>query len=163
VCQRHQVAVAIKQHAGEEAGLPSFSARVALGGVAGKLGLDRIPERCSSSMLPMSPTQRSTSRSAVLPPAPIHSTAIGLPQVGASDRPAFPFASGRRESCRWCAARQGPTGLAARHACVRKLICLPRNRKNAEGARTFRRRIVWRKELAFRACVIRITLAVGSA
>jgi hypothetical protein len=71
VCQRHPVAVAaIKQHAGEEAGLASFSARVVLGGVAGKLGLDRIPERCSSSMLPMSPIQRSTSRSAFLPQLP---------------------------------------------------------------------------------------------
>src|SRR5580693_4701559 len=41
----HPVAVAIKQHASEEARLPSFSALVPLGGVAGKLRLDRIPER----------------------------------------------------------------------------------------------------------------------
>ncbi|MGC1885729.1 MAG: hypothetical protein WA709_06475, partial [Stellaceae bacterium] len=37
MARRHPVAVAIKQHAGEEARLPSFSALVALGGVAGKL------------------------------------------------------------------------------------------------------------------------------
>src|ERR1700736_3604207 len=42
---RHPIAVAIKQHAGEEAGWASFSAIVALGGVAGELGLDSIPER----------------------------------------------------------------------------------------------------------------------
>jgi len=41
----HPVPVAIKQHAGEEARLLSSSALVALGGVAGELGLDRIPER----------------------------------------------------------------------------------------------------------------------
>src|ERR1700726_3760207 len=41
----HPVPVAIKQHAGEEARLPSFSAIVVLGSVAGKLSLDRIPER----------------------------------------------------------------------------------------------------------------------
>jgi hypothetical protein len=35
---------------------------------------------------------------------------------------------------------------------------LPRNRKNADGVRTFRAAgIVWKKELAFRACVIEIT------
>src|SRR5215471_9435069 len=42
---RHPVAVAIKQHPGEQARLASSCARVALGGVAGKLGLDRIPQR----------------------------------------------------------------------------------------------------------------------
>src|ERR1700720_4044832 len=41
----HPVAVAIKQHAREEARLPSFSAIVMLRGIAGKLRLDRIPER----------------------------------------------------------------------------------------------------------------------
>jgi hypothetical protein len=35
---------------------------------------------------------------------------------------------------------------------------LPRNRKNADGVRRFRAAgIVWKKELAFRACVIEIT------
>src|SRR6202043_322727 len=41
----HPIAVAIKQHADEEAGWASFSAIVVLGGVAGELGLDSIPER----------------------------------------------------------------------------------------------------------------------
>src|SRR5215510_14557842 len=45
VAWRHPVAVAIKQHAGEETWLASSCARVALGGVAGKLRLDRIPQR----------------------------------------------------------------------------------------------------------------------
>src|SRR5438270_3220309 len=45
MARRHSIAVAIKQHAGEEAWLLSFSALVALGGVVGKLGLNRIPER----------------------------------------------------------------------------------------------------------------------
>src|SRR6202035_5910996 len=45
MARRHPIAVAIKQHASEEARLPSFSALVPLGGVAGKLRLDRIPER----------------------------------------------------------------------------------------------------------------------
>ena len=44
MARRHPIAVAIKQHTDEEARLPSFSAIVALGGVAGKLRLDRIPE-----------------------------------------------------------------------------------------------------------------------
>jgi hypothetical protein len=34
-----------KQNAGEKARLPIFSALVVLGGVAGKLGLDRTPQR----------------------------------------------------------------------------------------------------------------------
>src|SRR5262249_30898025 len=43
---RHPIAVAIKQHASEEARLASFSINVALpGGVAGELGLDRLPQR----------------------------------------------------------------------------------------------------------------------
>src|SRR6266446_3658432 len=46
MARRHPIAVAIKQHAGEEAGWASFPAIVALpGGVAGELGLDSIPER----------------------------------------------------------------------------------------------------------------------
>ena len=45
MARRHPVPVAIKQHAGEEARLPSFSAIVVLGSVAGKLGLNLIPER----------------------------------------------------------------------------------------------------------------------
>src|ERR1700682_6777956 len=44
MARRHPIAVAIKQHASEEARLPSFSA-VALGGVAGQLRLHGIPER----------------------------------------------------------------------------------------------------------------------
>jgi hypothetical protein len=43
--RRHPVAVAIKQHAGEEAGLVISCARVPLGDVAGKLSLDRVPQR----------------------------------------------------------------------------------------------------------------------
>src|ERR1700736_4793967 len=50
MARRHPVAVAIKQHASEEARLPSFSA-LALGGVAGKLRLDRIPERLIDNRL----------------------------------------------------------------------------------------------------------------
>src|SRR5436190_20974796 len=42
---RHPIAVAIKQHAEEEAGWASFFAIVVLGGVAGELGPDSIPER----------------------------------------------------------------------------------------------------------------------
>src|SRR6266550_3610618 len=45
MARRHPIAVTIKQHADEEAGWASFSAIVALGGVAGKLGLDSLPER----------------------------------------------------------------------------------------------------------------------
>src|SRR6478672_8888557 len=45
MARRHPMAVAIKQHADEEAGWASFSTIVALGGVAGELGLDRIPQR----------------------------------------------------------------------------------------------------------------------
>src|SRR6266446_4133911 len=45
MARRHPIAIAIKQHAGEEARLPSFSSFVALDGVTGKLGLDRIPQR----------------------------------------------------------------------------------------------------------------------
>src|SRR5215472_4440235 len=45
MARRHPIAVAIKQHADEEARLASFSAIVALGGVAGGLCLDCIPER----------------------------------------------------------------------------------------------------------------------
>jgi hypothetical protein len=43
VARRHPVAVAIKQHAGDEARLPSFSAIAMLGGIARKLRLDCIP------------------------------------------------------------------------------------------------------------------------
>src|SRR6185437_3155336 len=42
---RHSVAVAIKQHPGEQAGLASRWAGVAPGGIAGELRRDRIPER----------------------------------------------------------------------------------------------------------------------
>src|SRR5712664_3790500 len=45
MARRHPIAVAIKQHADEEAGWASFSAIVVLGGVAGELGLDSIPEQ----------------------------------------------------------------------------------------------------------------------
>src|ERR1700732_3740070 len=45
MARRHPIGVAIKKHADEEAGWASFSAIVALGGVAGELGLDGIPER----------------------------------------------------------------------------------------------------------------------
>src|SRR6266404_9378314 len=51
MARRHPIAVAIKQHADEEARRASFSAIVALGGVAGELGLDRIPERLSDNRL----------------------------------------------------------------------------------------------------------------
>src|SRR6185437_13925970 len=42
---RHSVAVAIKQHPGEQAGLASRWAGVAPGGIAGELRRNRIPER----------------------------------------------------------------------------------------------------------------------
>src|SRR5712675_388698 len=45
VARRHPVAVAVKQHAGEQAGLTRSYAGVVLGGIAGKLSLNRIPER----------------------------------------------------------------------------------------------------------------------
>src|SRR6266446_976462 len=45
MARRHPIALAIKQDTDEEAGWASFSAIVALGGVAGELGLDSIPER----------------------------------------------------------------------------------------------------------------------
>src|SRR5580693_9590058 len=45
MARRHPVAVAIKQHASEEARLPSFSAIAMLGGIARKLRLDCIPYR----------------------------------------------------------------------------------------------------------------------
>src|ERR1700726_970748 len=45
MARRHPVAVAIKQHAGEEAGLVISCARLPLGDVAGKLSLDRVPQR----------------------------------------------------------------------------------------------------------------------
>src|SRR5258705_11411094 len=44
MARRHPIAVAIKQHAGEEAGLVISCARVPLGDVAGKLSLDRVPQ-----------------------------------------------------------------------------------------------------------------------
>src|ERR1700731_928663 len=50
MARRHPIAVAIKQHASEEARLPSFSA-LALGGVAGKLRLHGIPERLIDNRL----------------------------------------------------------------------------------------------------------------
>src|SRR6202035_6154630 len=45
MARRHPVAVAIKQHVGEQAGLVSSCARIPLGGVAVKLSLDRVPQR----------------------------------------------------------------------------------------------------------------------
>src|ERR1700731_902734 len=45
MARRHPIAVAIKQQAGEEAGLVISCARVPLGDVAGKLSLDRVPQR----------------------------------------------------------------------------------------------------------------------
>ena len=43
--QRHRIAVAVEQHAGEQARLASARAGVALGGIGGELRLDRIPQR----------------------------------------------------------------------------------------------------------------------
>src|SRR6516225_3432805 len=45
IARRHPVAVAIKQHPGEQAGLASAGASVATAAVAGELCLNRIPER----------------------------------------------------------------------------------------------------------------------
>src|SRR5438132_5478520 len=45
MARRHPIAVAIKQQAGEEARLTMSSACVPLGGVAGELCLNRIPQR----------------------------------------------------------------------------------------------------------------------
>src|SRR5258705_11666270 len=45
MARRHPIAVAIKQQAGEEAGLVISCARVPLGDVDGKLSLDRVPQR----------------------------------------------------------------------------------------------------------------------
>src|ERR1700720_5035802 len=45
MARRHPVAFAIKQHAGEQAGLVISCARIPLGGVAVKLSLDRVPQR----------------------------------------------------------------------------------------------------------------------
>ena len=43
--RRHAIAVAVKQHAGEQARLASARAGVALGGIGCELRLDRIPQR----------------------------------------------------------------------------------------------------------------------
>jgi hypothetical protein len=51
VARRHPIALAIKQHASEQTWLPSFSAIVAPGDVAGKLRLDRIPQRLIDNRL----------------------------------------------------------------------------------------------------------------
>jgi hypothetical protein len=51
MARRHPTAVAIKQHPGEQAWLLRFSARLALGRVAGELGLDRIPEQLIDNRL----------------------------------------------------------------------------------------------------------------
>src|ERR1700730_2011887 len=45
MARRHPIAVVIKQHAGEEAGLVISCARVPFGDVAGKLSLERVPQR----------------------------------------------------------------------------------------------------------------------
>src|ERR1700730_12959361 len=45
MARRHPIAVAIKQQAGEKARLVISCARVPLGDVAGKLSLDRVPQR----------------------------------------------------------------------------------------------------------------------
>src|ERR1700730_13818346 len=45
MARRHPIAVSIKQHAGEEARLAISRARVPLGGIAGKLSLNGIPQR----------------------------------------------------------------------------------------------------------------------
>ena len=45
IARRHPPAVAIKQHPGEQARLAGAGAWVALGGMAGELRLNRIPER----------------------------------------------------------------------------------------------------------------------
>src|SRR6202040_3039341 len=45
MARRHPIAVAIKQQAGEEAGLVSWCGRVPRGDVAGKPSLDRVPQR----------------------------------------------------------------------------------------------------------------------
>src|SRR5690242_1963371 len=43
--RRHPIAVAVEQHAGEQARLATACAGVALGGIGGELRLDRIPQR----------------------------------------------------------------------------------------------------------------------
>src|SRR5436305_520197 len=43
--RRHAIAVAVEQHAGEQARLASACAGVALGGIGSELRLDRIPRR----------------------------------------------------------------------------------------------------------------------
>ena len=45
MARRHAVAVAIKQHAGKEAGLAHSSAALAPGSIAGELLLNGIPQR----------------------------------------------------------------------------------------------------------------------
>ena len=45
MARRHPIAVSIKQHTGEEARLAISRARVPLGGIAGKLSLNGIPQR----------------------------------------------------------------------------------------------------------------------
>jgi len=45
VARRHRVAVGVEQHAGEQAGVARSCAGVALGRVAGALGLSRIPQQ----------------------------------------------------------------------------------------------------------------------
>ena len=45
MARRHPIAVVIKKHTGEEARLAISRAQVPLGGIAGKLSLDRILQR----------------------------------------------------------------------------------------------------------------------
>src|SRR5215472_451974 len=45
IARRHPVALAIKQHPGEQARLVCAGASIALGGIAGELHLNRIPQR----------------------------------------------------------------------------------------------------------------------
>src|SRR5215472_15604597 len=58
MARRHPIAVAIKQHASEQARLASFSAIVALGGVAGKLGLDGPSHRMRAIGRAIKPSAR---------------------------------------------------------------------------------------------------------
>src|ERR1700746_2954000 len=45
MARRHPIAISIKQHTGEEARLAISRARVPLGGIAGKLSLNGVPQR----------------------------------------------------------------------------------------------------------------------
>src|ERR1700680_1446169 len=73
MARRHPIAVAIKQHAAEEARLAISRARVPLGGITGKLSLNGIPQRLIND-------RRVLARVGLLPGNDLASVNAGLQQ-----------------------------------------------------------------------------------